>query len=119
MAQSATPAAFRHLDGCMNSDDPTPCHLLTNGTCRAEHPVGSFGHVNGKAAAVTLVRELNATTGLDTYLAVEYAESGDDLAFTVQLGQGRTLSTLLTAGADIYELHRVDDARLYSAQVTA
>lgn len=103
----------------MRSDDPTPCHLNRNGSCRAEHLIGGFGFVNGNKTSVTLVRELHATTGLDTYLAVEYSEAGDDLAFTLQLSQGRQLADLLTAGADLYELHRVDDARLYSAQVTA
>lgn len=116
MTQFATSTAFRHLDGCMNSDKPIPC-FLDGGTCHAEHVIGEIEHVNNAPATVTLTRVMDSVGGVDSYLTIWFEEFGQQLNLCLSLGQGDKTAALLRGGLSLHELHRADDAVLH-AQVT-
>ncbi len=102
----------------MNSSDPVVCFTVPNRSCRSEHPLGDFGVINHDVTAVTLVRQLHGREGLHTYVAVEFADAGDDVALCLTIAQARQLSRLLGGTVDLYELHAIADALLHT-EVTA
>lgn len=116
MPQSATPTVFRHLDGCMNSSNPTPC-FLTGGTCHAAHVVGEIDQVNNDTAMVSLNRLMDSVGSADPYIVTWFKEFGQDLNLCLTLAQTAKLANLLNGALALYELHRADDAVLH-AQVT-
>lgn len=116
MSQSATSTVFRHLDGCMNSNDPTPC-FLNGRTCQAEHVIGEIQHVNGDTATTTLTRVADSIGGVSSYVTTWFTEFGQQLNLCLTLDQTRTLAALLNGALSLHELHRDDDATLH-AQVT-
>lgn len=117
MAQSATSTEFRHLDGCMNSSDAVPCFVAPGNACRAVHTLGDFGTVNDAPTEVVLVRTLDTQAGSDTYIALFFRETGEELALSLALRQSAALAFLLHGALSLHELYRADDAALH-AQVT-
>lgn len=114
--QSATSTVFRHLDGCMNSNDPIPCYAAGR-TCHASHVVGEIEHVNNDTATVSLNRLADSVHGVDTFTTTWFAEFGQDLNLCLTLGQTARLVELLQGALALHELYRADDATLHG-QVT-
>lgn len=116
MTQSATSTVFRHLDGCMNSNDPIACYL--NGrTCQAEHVIGEIEQVNSDTAAVVLTRIADSIGGVSSHVTTWFTEFGQQLNLCLTLEQADKLATLLRGAVSLHELHRADDEVLH-AQVT-
>lgn len=117
MSQSATSTGFRHLDGCMNSNDPIAC-FAKGGTCHAEHVIGEIPNVNGDTATLTLTRVLDNVGGLSSYATVWFTEFGQQHNLCLTLDQTTKLTDLARGALALHELHRADDTALH-AQVTA
>lgn len=116
MSQSATSTGFRHLDGCMNSNDPVPC-FARGGICQAEHVIGEIKNVNNATATVILTRVLDSVGGLSSYVTIWFEEFKQQLNLCLTGDQSGHTAALLRGALSLHELHRADDEALH-AQVT-